>query len=151
MTRTKGLAFLCILGALAAAVTFSVISSGGANATAQSIAAEAQGPLVMPVLRGDVWKKMTTDEKVAFIWGAGHIINLEQEIMDKHPEQKRDTFVTKASKTMSGMPINEVVAVIDKYYADHPADIDKPVIHVIWDTMIRPKIKSGIAGLPLSK
>ena len=31
----------------------------------------------------------------------------------------------------------------------HPEDIDKPVTSVLWDTMIKPNIKTGIAGRPL--
>jgi hypothetical protein len=45
--------------------------------------------------------------------------------------------------------MNEVVARVDRYYEMHPNEIDKPVTSVLWDTMIRPNIKTGIAGHPL--
>ncbi len=135
---------------LAAIIALLVFSLSSGKATAESISEKAKGPVVMNVLRGETWEKMTMDEKVAFIWGAGHIINLEMEIMDKHPELKRDTFVSKASEAMAGIPINDIVSTVDKYYAAHPDDVDMPVIHVIWDTMIKPKIKTGIGGRPLN-
>ena len=54
-----------------------------------------QESLGMPVLKGDVWQKMTHDSKVAFIWGFGHVVSIEQHLMEKFPELKRDSFVAK--------------------------------------------------------
>jgi hypothetical protein len=105
--------------------------------------------LGMPVLKGDLWKKMTHDEKVAFIWGFGHVVSIEYYLMEKFPELKRDSFVAKAVVGMDNTPMNEVVARVDRYYDMHPEDFEKPVTSVLWDTMIRPNIKTGIAGQPL--
>jgi hypothetical protein len=105
--------------------------------------------LGMPVLKGDLWQKMTHDEKVAFIWGFGHVVSIEQYLMEKYPELKRDSFVAKVVEGMADTPMNEVVARVDRYYDMHPNEIDKPVTSVLWDTMIRPNIKTGIAGHPL--
>ncbi len=105
--------------------------------------------LGMPVLKGDLWQKMTHDSKVAFIWGFGHVVSIEQYLMEKYPELKRDSFVAKVVEGMANTPMNEVVARVDRYYEMHPNEIDKPVTSVLWDTMIRPNIKTGIAGHPL--
>ena len=105
--------------------------------------------LGMPVLKGDLWKKMNHDEKVAFIWGFGHVVSIEYSLMEKFPELKRDSFVAKAVVGMDNTPMNEVVDRVDRYYEMHPEDIDKPVTSVLWDTMIKPNIKTGIAGRPL--
>jgi hypothetical protein len=105
--------------------------------------------LGMPVLKGDLWQKMTHDEKVAFIWGFGHVVSIEYYLMEKYPELKRDSFVAKVVEGMADTPMNEVVAMVNRYYEMHPNDIDKPVTSVLWDTMIRPNIKAGIAGHPL--
>ena len=105
--------------------------------------------LGMPVLKGDLWKKMSHDEKVAFIWGFGHVVSIEHSLMEKFPELKRDSFVAKAVVGMDNTPMNEVVSRVDRYYEMHPEDIEKPVTSVLWDTMIKPNIKTGIAGRPL--
>ena len=49
-----------------------------------------------PLLNGETWIKMSPDQKAAYIWGAGDIIDLEQEFMEIYPELKRDSFVAKA-------------------------------------------------------
>lgn len=107
--------------------------------------------LGVPILTGDLWHKMTHDSKVAFIWGFGHVVTIEQVLMDKYPELKRDSFVPKVVEGMAGIPMNEVVARVDQYYTANPDRISDPVTKVIWDTMIRPNIKTGIAGRPLTK
>jgi hypothetical protein len=107
--------------------------------------------LGMPILSGDLWQKMTHDTKVGFIWGFGHVVSIEQYLMEKYPELKRDSFVPKVVEGMANTPMNEVVARVDRYYEMHPDQVAKPVTSVLWDEMIKPNIKTGIAGRPLEK
>ena len=51
---------------------------------------------------------------------------------------------------MAGIPMNDVISRIDSYYAANPDQIEEPVISVMWETMIKPEIKTGIAGRPLN-
>jgi hypothetical protein len=115
-----------------------------------STPARAAGAGDSEVLTGDLWVKMTNDSKVAFIWGAGQVVDIEQELMEKYPELKRDSFVTKVVEGMSDIPINDIIATIDAYYTDNPGSLHMPVMAVIWDTMIKPNIRTGIAGQPLN-
>lgn len=107
--------------------------------------------LGMPVLKGDLWQKMTHDCKVSFIWGFGHVVSIEFYLMEKFTELRRDSFVSKVVEGMANTPMNEVVDRVDRYYVMHPDQIEKPVTNVLWDTMIKPNIKTGIAGRPLHK
>jgi hypothetical protein len=108
-----------------------------------------QESLGMPVLKGDVWQKMTHDSKVAFIWGFGHVVSIEQHLMEKFPELKRDSFVAKVVEGMADIPMDNVIARVDDYYDANPNKIETPVTNVIWDLMIKSNIKTGIAGRPL--
>lgn len=105
--------------------------------------------LGMPVLSGEIWQKMAHDSKVAFIWGVGHVVTIEQYLMEKYPELKRDSFVVKVVEGMADVPMNEVVARVDKHYQEHPDELDEPVMKIIWKTMIKPNLKTGIAGRPI--
>jgi hypothetical protein len=121
------------------------------KADRKAIEKELKKTLDMPVLKGDIWKKMTQDCKVAFIWGFGHVVAIEQHLMDKYPELYRDSFVSKVVEGMAGIPMNDVISRIDGYYDANPDRIGMPVMNVIWVTMIKPNIKTGIAGRPLKK
>lgn len=110
----------------------------------------------MPLLKGVQWQQMIPDSKVAFIWGAAHVILIELVLMEEIPELRRESFVTKVreardekARTSKVMKINEVVSAIDQYYKDHPDQLEVPVMKVIWDVGIKPYLKTGIAGRPL--
>jgi hypothetical protein len=110
----------------------------------------------MPLLKGAQWQQMNPETKVAFIWGAAHVILIELVLMEEIPELRRDSFVTKVreardekARTGKIMKINEVVSAIDQHYKDHPDQLEVPVMKVIWDVGIKPYLKTGIAGKPL--
>ncbi len=102
-----------------------------------------------PLLTGITWIKMSQDQKAGYIWGVGDIIDLEQEIMEIYPELKRESFVAKAVEGIGDVQINEIVSNVDQFYNAHPDQANLSVIRVIWNTMIKPNIKTGIAGKPL--
>ena len=110
----------------------------------------------MPLLKGVQWQQMNPDTKVAFIWGAAHVILIELVLMEQIPELQRESFVTKVreardekARTGKVMKINEVVSAIDQYYKAHPDQLEVPVMRVIWDVGIKPFIETGMAGRPL--
>lgn len=109
----------------------------------------AQDEIKAPLLTGKTWINMSQDQKSAYIWGAGDIIDLEQEIMEIYPELKRESFVAKAVEGIGDVKINDIVSTVDSYYRVNPDKINLSVIRVVWDTMIKPNIKTGIAGKPL--
>jgi hypothetical protein len=116
---------------------------------AWSSGVSAKEEIKAPLLTGKTWITMSQDQKTAYIWGAGDIIDLEQEIMEIYPELKRESFVTKAVEGIGDVKINDFVSTVDSFYKENPDKVNLSVIRVIWDTMIKPNIKTGIAGKPL--
>ncbi len=140
------LLLVCAIGPLGLAAEE---KSAEKRAGQKAVEQELQQIMGMPVLKGDLWQKMTQDSKVAFIWGIGHVVAIEQHLREKYPEFKGDDFVAKAVEGMAGIPMNDVISRIDNYYAANPDHMEKPVMSVLWDTSIKPNIKTGIAGRPL--
>ena len=138
--------------------TLLVVGSLYAYAQADEPTAEQSETVVeameseMPVLKGETWMAMNEDAKIAFIWGAGHVVVIEEVLMEKYPDQKRDTFVTKVVEASNASPATmaQVAAAIDKFYTENPDKMDVPVMAVIWETMVKPNIAAGIAGQPLN-
>jgi hypothetical protein len=117
----------------------------------KAINKELEKDIGMPVLDGNLWVKMTHDSKIAFIWGVWHVVSIEHYLMDKYPDLKRENFSEKVIEGSKKAPMtgNEIVALIDTYYRTNPDQIEKPVTGVIWASMIKPHIKTGIDGRPL--
>jgi hypothetical protein len=110
----------------------------------------------MPLLRGEQWQKMDSNSKVAFLGGAAHVILIENILMEDFPELRRESFSAKVGevrkihvKAGTAMTINEIISRIDQYYKDQPDKLEMTVMEVIWNVMIKPYLKTGIAGRPL--
>jgi len=110
----------------------------------------------MPLCKGTHWQKAQLETKVAFIWGAAHVILIENILMEEIPALKVDNFSAKVAESRRArikdgttMTINEVIEMINKFYNDHPDQLEKPVLRVLWDIGVKPNLKAGFAGRPL--
>jgi hypothetical protein len=144
---------ICILFFVCIGVAVWTTHSSGQAKDAAAVEKEMGD--VMPLLKGQQWQKLDPNSKVAFIWGAAHVILLEHVLMENIPELRRENFSAKvvearAARVKAGtaMTINETISAIDQYYKEHPDQLETPVLTVIWNT-IKPSLKTGIAGRPL--
>lgn len=103
----------------------------------------------MPVLTGKLWQQLSRDAKIAFIWGVGHVVTIEKHVEARHPELKRSDVTAKLSEGLTGIPMNDIVNRVDEYFKSHPAEIDTPVMKVVWREMVKPKLSLGIADKPM--
>lgn len=129
------------------AVLCALLVCAGISFVAVNVAAVeemASAPVVslkeMPLLRGVMWLKMTQDEKVAFVWGIGHVVTMERERMGAFPEMKKESFAAKMAEGLAGIPMNNVVGAVDGFYTEHPNDVAEPVVKVMWIKFVEPKI-----------
>jgi len=104
----------------------------------------------MPVLTGTQWQTLQPDTKIAFIWGIGHVVTIEENVLQRHPELRKQGFVAKLAEGLRGVSMNSIIQEIDGYYQKYPEDLDLPVMRVIWSQLVKPKLKTGIADRPLS-
>ncbi len=94
---------------------------------------------------------MTQDEKVAFVWGMGHIITMERERTEQNPELKKESFAAKLAEGLAGVPMNEVVSAVDQFYKENPNKTEEPVIKVVWDKLVKPRLIAGDSSSPAAK
>ncbi len=153
MKRPK-LIQICFLFLLCMVVVSWTTHASGQAKTAAEVAKEAEQ--YMPFCKGTHWQKMDAESKVAFLWGAAHVILIEAVLMEEVPEIKVENFsakivearkVRKAAGT--AMTINQIISTIDQYYKAHPDKLEFPVMGVIWEGWIKPQLKTGIGGRPL--
>jgi hypothetical protein len=146
---------LCFLVSLCIGVAvWTTHASGQGAKDAAAVAKEAEQ--YMPLCKGEQWQKMDANAKVAFIWGAAHVVLIENVLMEDIPELRRENFSAKVvearrAKASAGMAptINQIIELIDQYYKNHPDKLQAPVMLVIWDVGVKPYVKTGIAGRPL--
>jgi len=99
-----------------------------------------QEKVAPPEVDGTVWMKSSSDEKRAFLYGAGSAFTLEYFIRTKHDEQPSN-FVQGWVDTFKNETWGELEKAVDKYYADNPDKMHEHVFKVIWEQMIKPDMK----------
>ena len=104
----------------------------------------------MPVLTGESWRTLQPDSKIAFIWGIGHVVTIEEHVMQRHPEMRRKDFVAKLGEGLRGIPMSTIIESIDSYYRQHPDDLDLPVMRVMWGQIVKPRLTSGVGDVPFA-
>ena len=153
MKRPK-LIQICLLFLLCIGVAGWTTHATGQEKDAAAVTKEMEK--TMPLLKGEQWQKMDPNSKVAFIWGAAHVILIEAVLMEEIPELRRENFSAKVVeartaqvKAGTARTINEIISAIDQYYKEHPDQLGTPVMAVIWNVGVKPQLKTGIAGRPL--
>jgi hypothetical protein len=137
--------FCCLLS-----LFISLAGAGIAVAVEEKTPSELNKELKeMPVLTGAEWQTLQPDTKIAFIWGVGHVVTIEEHVNQRHPELKKQGFATKLAEGLRGVPMNTIIREVDNYYQKNPDDLDLPVMRVIWRQLVKPKLKTGIADRPL--
>jgi hypothetical protein len=93
---------------------------------------------------------MTDGEKVEFVWGMGNVITMERERMERFPDLKKESFAVKMAEGLAGMPMNEVVSVVDQFYGENPDKTKEPVVKVIWTKIVKSR-EGGDTNPPAGK
>jgi len=125
---------------------FGILFIGKSELYAEKESVMEQVENEMPVLKGDTWIKMNDDEKISFIWGAGHIVSIEEVLSRDNAELKNSNkFVNKIMEAHNNAPMtmSEVAQHVDYYYQQNPDKLDKPVIEVIWYELIVPRLSTN--------
>jgi hypothetical protein len=122
-------------------------AAAGAQLDAQKYPVLSQSDV--PVLKGDLWTTASQDSKVAYVWGMCSIFEVERIVTMRIPELKVRNVSAVAAEGLQNVPMNDIVRAVDEYYKANPGNLDVPVLKIIWDTMVKPKVTTGVAGRPL--
>jgi hypothetical protein len=79
------------------------------------------------------------------------MIEVERIAVEMIPELKVRNVSAVAAEGLKNVSLNDIVRAVDEYYKTNPANLDVPVLRIIWDTMVVPKVTTGVAGRPLPR
>ncbi|MDX2507648.1 MAG: hypothetical protein QNL62_24675 [Gammaproteobacteria bacterium] len=95
------------------------------------------------IINGGHWVTSTMEQKRAFLFGIGNMLEIEQAMAGDHYEAMREhSIVPVLLEGLSGISIADLVMQLDKYYAQHPQDMKKAVIEVLYVDMAKPNLKN---------
>ena len=84
------------------------------------------------MVTGYNWTEAVDAGKKGFLIGLGTMVEIEAEFQAKNPPKGKSAIPT-LHEGLSKLTYTQLQEAVDNYYAEHPNDLGKPVIHVIWD------------------
>lgn len=87
----------------------------------------------LPIVTGADWVASTDRERGAFLLGMATVIELEKQVQGIDPPFADHTLIDTWVKGLSPYTIRELRTMLDQYFVDHPDQMDRPVVEVLWD------------------
>jgi hypothetical protein len=95
----------------------------------------------LEIVNGDHWVAAELDEKRAYLFGVGNVLEIEQAMAgDSYAGMRGKSIVPVLLDGLSGMSIADIVAQLDQFYASHPDQTKRPVLEVLYLEMALPKM-----------
>lgn len=141
---------------LAAASLCSFVTTG--QAAAEKIANQAERETLVhnratfaPVVTLQVWQGSSANERYAFLIGFVNMLELEKEWQGAHPVPFKHSLVHTWVRGLDGMTINDMYQDIENHIKGNPSDMSRPVIRVLWDDLVQPKVAGMMPPADISK
>jgi len=97
----------------------------------------------LQIVTGEHWTGAELDEKRAYLFGVGNVLEIEQAMAgEDYASLQGRSIVPVLLDGLSGMSIAELVTQLDRYYADHPDQVNRPVLEVLYIEMALPRMGS---------
>ena len=95
----------------------------------------------IPLITGEHWTKSTEDMKKAYLIGVANIVQVETAYAAATPPSDAQSVVPRMVKGLKGQTLDGVRDGLNKWYAAHPDQLQRPVIETIWFEMVVPGLK----------
>lgn len=108
-------------------------------ATASTMPAQEED---VPLVDGTTWNASDEDVKAAYIIGISNFLSIEYawQTHKGNPPSDDQTLVQDFWKHCEEITLDETIDTIDEYYKDHPDEMHKAVIDVVWAVYVKPNL-----------
>jgi hypothetical protein len=97
----------------------------------------------LTIVTGEHWMAASLEQKRAYLFGIGNVLEVEQAMAgNQYRSMRGRSIVPGLLEGLSGTSIADMVAQLDKFYADHSDQTNRPVIEVLYLEMALPRLKS---------
>ena len=92
----------------------------------------------VPVATGEHWIKAERNGKLAYLLGIANTLDIEQALHGDSPPSDDASLVPVMMRGLSGMSLNQIADALDRWYADNPDRVTRPVLETIWFEIAKP-------------
>lgn len=97
----------------------------------------------VPIITGEHWVKSTEQLKKAYLLGMANVLQIEIAYEGTNPPPDSQSVVPRFAKGLKGHTLDSVRDALDKWYANHPDQLQRPVVETIWFEMVMPGLKKA--------
>jgi hypothetical protein len=95
----------------------------------------------VPIITGEHWTKSTEQLKKAYLIGVANVLQVEIAYEGTNPPPDSQSVVPRLAKGLKGHTLDSVREALDKWYAEHPDRLQRPVVETIWFELVVPGLK----------
>ncbi len=114
------------------AVAWMVLAIGAGHARADEV----------PLITGKHWTESSDQMKKAYLVGIANLVQVDEAYHVGNAPSDAASLVPRFAKGLKGHSLDSVRQGLDRWYAAHPDQLQRPVIETIWFEMVVP----GLAG-----
>ena len=97
----------------------------------------------VPLVTGEHWTKSTEEMKKAYLIGIANIVQIETAYEGATPPSDAQSVLPRMVKGLKGQSLDSVRDGLNKWYAAHPDQLQRPVIETLWFEMVVPGLKTA--------
>ena len=95
----------------------------------------------VPLITGEHWVKSTDQMKKAYLIGMANMVLVETAYEGSNPPSDAQSIVPRMVKGLRGQTLDSVREALDKWYANHPDQLQRPVVETLWFELVVPGLK----------
>ncbi len=97
----------------------------------------------IPLVTGQHWTKSSDESKKAYLVGIANIVHVETAYEGANAPTDAQSILPRLVRGLKGQTLDTVRDGLDKWYAAHPDQLQRPVIETIWFEMVVPGLKKA--------
>ena len=95
----------------------------------------------IPLITGKHWTESSEQMKKAYLVGIANVLQVETAYQANNPPPDAQSVVPRFVRGLKGQTLDSVREGLDRWYAAHPDQIQRPVIETIWFEMVVPGLR----------
>jgi hypothetical protein len=95
----------------------------------------------IPLVTGKLWTESSQQVKNAYLVGIANVVQLDVAYQSGKPPPDSASVVPRLSRGLGGQTLDTVREGLDRWYAAHPDQLERPVIETIWFEMVVPGLR----------
>ena len=97
----------------------------------------------IPLVTGEHWSKSSEEVKKAYLAGIANIVQVEMAYGAPNAAPDAQSILPRMVKGLKAETLDSVRESLNKWYAAHPDQMQRPVIETIWFEMVVPGLKKA--------